>query len=217
MLRSWRRPRADRLGFALVAGMVALLEVGCSGSQLVDMWADPQPPSGPMTNVLVIAMKNDPARRRLWEDGFATELSKRGVHVTPSYQMFESAVPDTQQVVDAVRDKGFDGVLVAHQLSAETNVRRVPGYTTQEPVTRRNPWTGNYYTAWREIHHPGYVESERVVTHAIEVWSPKDDGRLVWTGNAQTVDPSSSQVMNKEITSLVIPELEKKGLLPKGK
>jgi hypothetical protein len=196
---------------------IAALVLGCSGSQLVDMWADPQPPAAPLANLLVVAMKKDPARRRLWEDGFAAEIAKHNARVTPSYRLFATAVPDTQQVISAVREHGFDGVLVAHRLGTETQTRQVAGYTTQEPVTRRNPWTGNYYTYWREIHHPGYTETERIVIHQVDVWSTKDGGRLVWTGNARTLDPNSSEVVSKEITSLVIPELMKKGLLATGK
>jgi len=70
------------LGFNTCAVLIMML--GCvSTSYLSNMWRDPSYQLGPMQNMLIVAMKKDPVRRRLWEDGFVAALGKHGVAATP--------------------------------------------------------------------------------------------------------------------------------------
>jgi hypothetical protein len=167
--------------------------------------------------MLVITMKKNPANRRIWEDGFASELTKRGVAATPSYQLFPNALPDTQQVIDAVTANHFDGVIVTHKLATESNDRYVPGYVKAVPTTRYNPWHGTYYTYYQKIYEPGYTETERVIRYQTDVWTTKENGRMVWTGVSESIDPSSGEDVNREISALIVPELAKRRILPEKK
>lgn len=200
---------------ALHLVVIGVTLASCAGSELVNMWKDPAYPETPMVNMLVITLKQDPVRRRMWEDRFVKELSKRGVTATPSYRLFEQALPDTQQVIDAVRTHGYDGVLVTHKLQTESETRYVPGYTTNEPVTVRAPGSGWYYTYYRDVHYPGYTETDSVVSYETHVWSTKDGGRMVWAGTSQSVNPSSSEQVNREISKLIVPELAHKNVIPR--
>ncbi len=111
----------------LVFGL-AIHIVGCgSSTSLVNMWRDPAFTRGPMNNMLVIAIKKDPIRRRLWEDRFAADMTLRGVTVTPSYRLFPDAIPDTLQVVETVRAHKFDGVLTVRNTGTSTGHQLCPG------------------------------------------------------------------------------------------
>jgi hypothetical protein len=123
---------------ALLALVIAL--GGCASSaQLADHWSDPDWRSAPLRNVYVIAVRKDATRRRIWEDGFVTQLRQRGVHATASYVQFPDAVPDTQQVIAAVRAGSYDGVVVSLRLPSRQEEREVPAMTSQEAELRRNP------------------------------------------------------------------------------
>ncbi|HMD13904.1 MAG TPA: hypothetical protein VKI62_04715, partial [Bacteroidota bacterium] len=50
---------------------IAITLLSCSTSRLTNTWKDASYNSGPMTNMIVIAVKKNPLHRRLWEDGFA--------------------------------------------------------------------------------------------------------------------------------------------------
>lgn len=199
-----------------VATAMALSGCGASSS-LVNMWRDPTFTGSPMRKIFVITVKKDPAQRRIWEDGFVSELAKRGVTAVPSYQTFPNALPDTQQVIDAVKDQGFDGVLAVHRLPTETSSYYVPGYVTTVPRTRYNPWSGMYNTYYRRVYEPGYTETARIVRYQIDLWSTQADGRMVWTGTSESIDPSSSQAVNREISSMIVPELARVEILPPKK
>jgi len=210
------RSRSLRLRFGglLLACVAAGSLSGCAGNtQLVDMWRDPAASSRPIRQILVVAFRRDETSRRIWEDGFVATLSKHGVNATPSYSLFQGGVPDTAQIEDAVRDRNFDGVLFAHRLGSTTQQTYVPGYTRYEPVWVRGRWSSTYHTYWTEVHEPGYVESDRIVRHRVDVWNTADDWRLVWSGTTESINPTSARDVNHAIAKLIVPELLNQGVL----
>jgi hypothetical protein len=207
----WRRR-----GALLLAGCAAAAILGgCSGSgtQLVNMWRDPTAPAAPIHKMLVVAVRKDPVNRRIWEDTFVSRLTKHGVEATPSYNLFPNAVPDTDAVAVAVREHDFDGVLVTHRLPSTTQQSYVPGYSHLEPVSVRSRWYGTYHTYWQEVHEPGYVETDQVVRNQVDVWNTVGDGRLVWSGTTESINPSAMTAVNTAITKLIVPELLAQGVI----
>jgi hypothetical protein len=203
-----RRPLA-------VPALAALALLGCSHGGLSNMWRDPGFRGPALTHVFVVALKPDPVRRRLLEDAFVNDLAARGVHATPSYRDYASAPPDTAQMLDAIRTAGYDGVILSSRLSNEENQSFVPGYVSREAQTRYDRWTGQYYTYWVDVTHPGYLETETVVRHRVDVWATADGGRLVWSGVSERFDPKDFEAVSKAIVKHVVPELEKQGLVAK--
>ena len=204
------RPRT-----ALFAGLAVLaLLAGCAASTgLSNMWRDPEFNGPPLRNVVVVAMRRNSVQRRLWEDGFASEFDRYGVRAVPSYRLFPEQVPDTSQLMGAIADKGFDAVLIMRRAGSGTEEHYVPGYVTTRPVTYRSPWTGWYHTAWTNVYEPGYVETDQLVYNDVELWDLRDTGDIVWAGTTHTINPSSSAEVNHEISKVIIPELDKQGLI----
>lgn len=204
---------APKAILAISTAALALVIAGCgSSTSLVNMWKDPNAPA-PMRNVLVIAVQRDQAMRRIWEDGFTNELKEHRVSAVPSYQLFPGDLPDTQHVIESVRSQGFDAVLITHGLGTETNSRYVPGYVTTAPAMGYDAWYGVYYTYYRHIYEPGYVETQRVVRCETDVWMTGPQSRLVWTGTTESIDPSSSVSVNRHISDKIVPELVRIGVL----
>jgi hypothetical protein len=189
---------------------------GCSSSKLMDVWKDPQY-HGTFDNMFVIAVKKDPSQRRIWEDGFVSALEKHGVTATPSYRLFPKALPDTTQVVQAVRDHHYDGVMVTVRLPNQTEHVYVPGYVDAVPVFGYDPWWDVYRTYYEDVYEPGYYETETIARARTCVWSSQDKGTLVWTGTSDVYDPTSSKAIGHEITEMIVPELAKQGLIPAKK
>jgi hypothetical protein len=163
-------------------------------------------------------MSSQPVMRRVWEDGFVAELSKRGVNATPSYRLYPDAPPDTSEHVQAVSSQGLDGVISIHRLPTETSVHYVPGYTTISPYERFNPWTGYYHTHYVEAYIPGNTETDMIVRYEVDVWSPvQGQGGLIWSGITETINPTSSSDVNREVSRLIVPELGESGVVAKTK
>jgi hypothetical protein len=199
---------------------------GCASSSLVNVWHDPSFKAPPLSKMLVIAVRKDATKRRIWEDAFAGELVKHGVTVTSSYSLFPDAPPDTNQVIATVQTNGFDGVLVVLRLPTETDKQYIQGYTTIQQDVRNgpsynsayySPYWQRYWTYYREIDHPGYVDSQKVAIRAIDVTTTGNGGRLIWSATSRTPDPGSVPDIQSGIAGLVIAELTQRGIISSKK
>lgn len=206
--------RSTPLVLALSALMVLI--GGCAAPAMVDLWRDPSYQSGPMRNVLMISLQPDAGRRRIIEDTFVTQLGRLGAQVTPSYREFPTAAPDTQQVIASFEKNGYDGVLVSRALPSIEQTRYVRGYTTTEPITRRRPFQGAYRTVYREVYHEGYTETDRVIRIQVEAWATQGEGRLVWSGTSEIINPGSFDQSKDQVIAHFARELSRSGVVPSG-
>lgn len=197
-----------------VAGALVLLYGGCSSSRLTDEWRDPSFRAPPMKNILVVCMEKNAVRRRLWEDGLVADLSDHGVVSMPSYRLFGDALPDTDQIDAVINEKGYDGVLIVTRLQTQTTSRYIPGDVRSVPATRYDRLSRSYYTVYRQVQDSGYVETDKLVRHEIDVWTTTEGGRMVWSGTGEILDPGSGQQIRSEITGLIIPELARQAIIP---
>ena len=199
-------------GVALVC--VMSLMGGCvSSSSLVDVWKDPAFQVPPLGKMLVIAVRKDATKRRIWEDAFAVELAKHGVATTASYALFPDVLPDSDQVHSSVQMMGFDGVLVIFRLPTQTTKQYVHGYITTEQNVRYSSYWQRYLTSYREIEHPGYIDSFKVAVHEVNVSTTGNDGRLIWSAVSRTTDPASVISVQRGIVGLVITDLTKQNII----
>jgi hypothetical protein len=200
----------------IIGGVVCCffaLMAGCASSELVDIWRDPSFNSPSLNKMLIISVSKTPVQRRIWEEAFSTELAKHNVATTSSYRLFPDAVPDTNQVLQIMQSNGFDGVLITHRLPSETKPQFVEGYQTQELDKRYNGRRYGFTTYYRNIWHPGYIDSQKVDIRSIDVWATKNEGQMIWSATCETPEPSSIQEVRPEIVKLVISELTKQRII----
>jgi hypothetical protein len=208
--------RRTRIALLSFAAALAVAFAGCaSNTSLVEHWRDPSWTSAPMGTVFVVALRRDPVRRRMWEDGFVEALKARGVNATPSYTQFPDAAPDTQQVIDVVRAQTYDGVIVSTRLPNVQEQREVLPTATRVAEARRNPFTGMYYTIYRDVYTPGYVETDEVRRFQTDIWTTKEGGRLVWSGSVSSYDPATKDLVEAVVEKEVMPQATKDGIFPR--
>lgn len=196
---------------------ILILLSGCDSSMLVDTWHDPLFKGPPLKKMLIIAVRKDPAKRRIWEDAFTSELTKHGVDATPSYNLFPDVPPDTDQVIATLQADRFNGILTVFRLPTEMTSQRIPGYTTTEQDERYTPYYGPYWrryrTYYREIEHPGYIDTQSVDVRAIDVTTTGTGGKLIWSATSRTPDPGSVTDVQRDIVSLVLAELQRRKVI----
>lgn len=185
---------------------------GCGGAHLANMWRDPTF-SAPMRNVFVVALKEDPSNRRLWEDELVKELTEAGTVGVPSYRLFPNAVPDTQDVAQAVRQDKYDGVLIVFSKEPETSETYVPGYVTTQPITRINPWSSRWLTYYVQVESPGYYETFTTLRDQVDLWTTGQEARLVWSGTGEVIDPANAHDVRDAVADRIVPELAKAGII----
>jgi hypothetical protein len=199
---------------ATAVGCLMSQMFGCTSSSLVEKWHDPSFQAMPLGKMLVIAVRKDATKRRIWEDAFAGELVKHGVAATSSYSLFPDAPPDTNQVIATTQANGFDGILVILKLATETNPHYVKGYASMEPEgAYLGPYWQRYWNTYLLIEHPGYVDSQKVAFRAIDVATTGNGGRMIWSAKSRTADPDSVKDVQQGIAGLVISELARRSII----
>jgi hypothetical protein len=197
---------------AIVFCLMILIE-SCSYSTLIDVWNDPSYHEAPLKKILIIAIRKDPVQRRIWEDAFVEEFSKHGVEATSSYKLYPNSLPDTNQVIETVQGKGFDGILVNRLLHKETETHYEESYVSSEMKQRYNPFRNTYSTYYQDVQHAGRVDSQVVDRRAIEVWVIRDREQIIWGATSNTPERNSVKAVQDDIADLVIPELLRNAII----
>ena len=99
----------------------SLILLSCASTQLSHTWRDASYTAGPLKKILVVAVRKDQVRRRIWEDGFAAALSWHGVDATPSYRLIAETLPDTGLIDSVAREGNFDGIMLVGRAFHQDN------------------------------------------------------------------------------------------------
>ena len=202
-----------RFLFAAVLGFLMILIEGCFSSVLVDVRKDMTFHDSPLNKILIISLRKNPVQRRIWEDAFVAEFSKQGVKATSSYLIFPNALPDTNQIVETVKENGFDGILVIRLLQKEAEANYVQGYVTTESRSIYNPFRNTYSSYFQNVQYPGYIDSSYIDSRAMEVWVIRDKEHLIWAATSNTPERNTIESVQKDIADLVIPSLEQNAIV----
>jgi hypothetical protein len=188
---------------------------GCGSTQLVNLWKDSSYQAAPLKKIMVVAMRKDQLRRRMWEDAFVSALRENdsGTVVVASYQLFPDEVPDTLVVREKTKEEGFDGVLVVARVERGTLKTDVPPYTTNEPVSVYKPRWNTYVTRYETVYHPGYTDSSTVVSVRTDLLLVQEEGRLVWSATSKEIDPASPDQFRHSVADLVMDKLAKERIV----
>jgi hypothetical protein len=206
-----------KFSIALIVFFSMVFIESCSTSVLVDVWQDPSYHGSPLIKVFVIAIRKDPVQRRIWEDAFVAELSKYGVLAESSYHIFPDVLPDTNQIIQSVQEKGFDGILITRLLRVETQTHYNQSYVTREQTSRYNVFKKYYDNYYRDVQHPAYIDSQNVVRRAIDVWVIRRDEQLIWSATSNSPERYSLKSVQDDIADLVIPKLMKSAIIKADK
>lgn len=185
----------------------------CASSKLTDVWVAPQP--GPrLHDVVVVAMRKDATRRRLWEDALASALTSRGVRATPSYTLIPGDAPAEAQLRERLRGSRYDGVLVVRRIGRQERSFYVPGRVERVPVGAfYHPFWRTYLTMYDRVYTPGYVDNQTVISYETTLWTMSGEGTLIWAGRSETTDPSSPQAFTQELSNVVLKRMAKDGVI----
>ncbi len=204
-----RQIKSALVCFALLAA------ASCATTKWVNTWTEPAAAGrAPLKKILVIGMSADMANRRAWEEAMAASLKGYKVEATQSAQV----LPEGQVAEDVLRAKvkegGYDGVVITRLISVDEKTDYVP--PSSGVVVGGYGW-GPYYGAYGgwygTVYSPGYLVNSTVVRLQTRLWAAEGEGKPLWTGVSESVDPSEVKSLSKEISFMITKELDKHGLI----
>lgn len=193
------------IGWGVALATVAVVVGGCSsGTTMQNVWKDPAYTAGPLKKVIVLAILPTDGARRTLEDAFASTLTAQGVPATASYHLFPGDTIDRDAARSKVLNEGYDAVLVS----------RATGREQQTTYTGGTSYWGGYYGAWGGAYSTGTTMTTEYVTFENSIWNPEGEGKLIWSGNTETMNPNSGSKFASSLVGKIMPELTKAGLVP---
>jgi predicted GNAT family acetyltransferase len=166
-----------------------------------------------MHRILVIGVAENEANRRSFEDAFAAALALQNVEAVPSYQLLPGdARLSKASIEDAIRGRGFQGVLVTRLLGVDEQETYVPPSTYVRPSYYGRGMYGYYGSSWDVVHNPGYTVTETIVRLETHLYDART-ADLVWAAHSDTFDPSSTDDIIDSVTKKLSGRLAEDGML----
>jgi hypothetical protein len=175
---------------------------------------DKAPKEGPPRKILVLVVSPDPRIRSDCEDAITGELSLRGGTAVSSFVSFPELPKERETFERTLVADGFDAVTVSRLVGRDDKLVWTPGTTSYlSDYVGMGPWGGYWYT-YQQVTIPGYLNAETSVRVRTDLWRTSGtNGRLVWSGTTETLDPTTVSQAAHEIGVAVAKSLAKSKLI----
>jgi len=197
-----------KLKTLLALGLTGLMFACAPTTKLEKSWADPSfnmNTSKPFSKVLVVAPLKDANSQRIAEDKIVAELKKGGAvaSAVQSYTVLQASETDQKQTEEKLTASGFDGIVVMHLTDVEKSTSYVQGSS---------------YGGWYGYRHydPGYYTEDKTFLVETNFYS-LPGSKLLWSGTTSSLNPTSFEKTMDQIIYSIRADLQKKGLIKKGK
>jgi len=191
--------------------LVTLTLTACQTTSLQSAWFDPNFTGGPMHRIAIVAVGVNFANRRVTEDIFAQRLRGLGVDGAAGWTVIPDEARDSQApFTEAVTKSGAQGLLMVRLLGVDTRTQvTTTMVATTGPMWGGPAWGGGWGTTMVPVSQVSQYNLAMVETTLYEVAT----GRVVWSGNTQTLNPSDFQRDAAGFADVIIGQLRARGLI----
>lgn len=202
--------------FANLVALIVLTLTACStDTKLVKSWSDDTYTRGPLRNVLIIGVSNEPSKRRLLENAFTKAFKQNKVDALASLAIMPADVKIAKQTVQsAISGRNIDAVLVTRLVRVEDKTF----YSGPHPTTyrserqfRQDLWQ-HYDSVYDYAHDLSLHKKQRSVVLESNIYDAKT-AKLIWSIQSETLDPKSPNEIIRSLGLLIIENLKKDKLI----
>jgi hypothetical protein len=200
--------------------LIALLSLGCSSTELVDNWKNPDIVIFDASNVLIVGMTSNSKAQENFETKMKREFSNRGVEAMRSLDVFDVKFTDSErseeeldEVEQSLLDKDFDAILFTKILGSENkesfrkemaDVDNYYGKFKDDYLTHQDIYYDeNYYDKYKVYH-------AETSLYCICVGKERE---LIWRGIIDITDPSNIKNVIDDYIELVVLAMEEQDLI----
>ncbi len=190
---------------------VALLFMGCSSTELVDNWKNPDIVIFDANKVLIVGMTSNSKAQEEFETKMKSQFTKRGVEAMRSMDLFDVGFTDSErseeeldEVEQSLLDKDFDAILFTKILGSENKE------TFRKEMTDLDSYYGKFkddYISHQDIYYDENYYDEYKVYHAetsLYCICVGKERQLIWRGIIDITDPSNIKNAVDDYIKLVV-------------
>ncbi|WP_103864146.1 hypothetical protein [Aquimarina sp. I32.4] len=193
---------------------------GCTSSELVENWKNPDIETFEAEKVLVIGITPDESARKIFERKLVSALKKDGVTAVQSLDFFENSFttsPKTEKEVMSLEleliEKGFDAILLSKVLGVEDKVSVIKAYRNIDKAFSN--FKEDYYENQEIYYSKGYYEEYQVFHAESSLYCicPEKEKELIWKGSIDITEPENIKKAVSDYIKVLIWALKGQQLL----
>ncbi|GGK44544.1 MULTISPECIES: hypothetical protein [Flavobacteriaceae] len=206
----------------LVIIIVLIVLTGCSSTQFVDSWKNPETTSFNPKKALVVGITDNLTARKIFEEDFKDALILRNINAVESttvlsegFTSSKKSEEEINEMIQKISNDGFDAVVI----TVVKGVEKQKSYYENYPRVGFG-WSrfGRYYYWYQDIYYtPRYYETYNVyhIETSIYNLNGAENKSLIWVGSFKVVDPQTISVTVKDYVDRIINQLETEQLIRK--
>ena len=200
--------------------LLVILLSGCSSSELVENWKNPDIETFEAQKVLVIGITSNEDNRKFFERKLVSELGRNGVNGVKSIDFFEknfTTSPKTESEIMGLEsqliEKGFDAILLSKVVGVEDKVTVVKAYRNLDRTF--NNFRDDYFDNQEIFHDQEYYEEYQIFHAESSLYCicPDKDKELIWKGSIDVTEPENTRKAVGDYVKVVIWALKAQQLL----
>ena len=217
------KTRIKKIGIipAIALSVVLLNSCATSSTVITGSWESPGNEES-YANIVVAALVPTISTRSSIEQKMATSLQEEGVEASQSTDVLPPRYIEErdkkQEILDAIRNNGTDGILTVSLIDQETETRYVPGAETYAPY----PYYGFYGTFWGyysywspRFYEPGYYESQKIYFIETNLYDAETEN-LIWSAQSKTYEPVDLENFSRDFANAIVEQLVEDGVISAG-
>lgn len=200
--------------------LIVLLGMGCSSTELVDSWKNPDIVIFDASKVLIVGMTSNLKAREDYETKMKRHFTNRGVEAMRSIDLFDVGFTDSErseeeldEVEQSLLDKDFDAILFTKILGAEDKA------TFRKSMNDLDSYYGTFkedYISHQDIYYDENYYDAYTVYHSetsLYCICVGKERELIWRGIIDITDPSNIKSAIDDYIKLVVFALEDQDLI----
>lgn len=200
--------------------VVVLLLMGCSSTELVDSWKNPDIVIFDASKVLVVGMTSNLKGQEDFETKMKRQFTKRGVEAMRSIDLFDVGFTDSERseeelddVEQSLLDKDFDAILFTKILGSEDK------QTFRKDMADLDSYYGTFkedYISHQDIYYDeNYYDEYKVYRAETSLYCicVGKERQLIWRGIIDITDPSNIKNTVEDYVKLLVFALEEQDLI----
>lgn len=200
--------------------LIAFILTGCTTTQMVDTWRNPDVPEFSSSKILIVGMTSDKQTRKRFEKQLKDEYESRGIEAVMSIDVFKSSITTEEKTEEELKtlendliNDGFDSILFSKVVGLDDEMAYSSTYNDLDRDYRS--FKDDYYSNQDIYYNPEYYIKYKVYHAETSLYCmcPTKNRELIWKGYIDIVDPDSAKKAINDYVHLVVYALEQEQLL----
>ncbi len=206
----------------IVLSLIAMTFLWSCATSMKYTWTKENYEGKKFDKILVMTISKNLKSRTLFENTVVKYLAEEGINATNSLSIFppvETAEKLTKEEIEKrIKGGNYDGVLITTLIDVNTQDVIVNNNGPYYPMPYGYGYRGYIYSGYGHMYAPDYYREQKTYVLETRLYDLTQDNikeAIVWSGQSEVTDPSSSESASKTYSDTLVKTLMESGTIKK--